>query len=217
VSSHTTKGHIDISARSALLVEAQRPPSGELLYAVRDGPGDPEKQPKLSDETKDLILKLTNAAGPENAALFKMLVESGEARWPLGATSPRTARRAAGHSVGVSVWASALTRSLAELLRPYRCNRICPFLPRDICVPFLGQRTRRHVVGPMSSTAFAQLAREMPPEGPAEPVQAILALSATHHTTPADTSQMLPSGSLMGLAGQLQVPRRCDLFVTLDH
>jgi hypothetical protein len=65
-------------------VEAQRPPSGELLYAVRDGPGDPEKQPKLSDETKDLILKLTNAAGPENAALFKMLVESGEAAMAPG-------------------------------------------------------------------------------------------------------------------------------------
>jgi hypothetical protein len=43
---------------------------------VRDVPGDPEMQPKLSDETKDLILKVTSAAGPENAALVKMLVES---------------------------------------------------------------------------------------------------------------------------------------------
>ena len=33
-------------------------------------------QPKLSDETKDLILKVASAAGPENAALVKMLVES---------------------------------------------------------------------------------------------------------------------------------------------
>jgi hypothetical protein len=33
-------------------------------------------QPKLSDETKDLILKVTIEATPENAALVRMLVES---------------------------------------------------------------------------------------------------------------------------------------------
>ena len=33
-------------------------------------------QPKLSDETKDLILRVTSTAGPKNAALVKMLVES---------------------------------------------------------------------------------------------------------------------------------------------
>jgi hypothetical protein len=45
---------------------------------------------------------------------------------------------------------------------------------------------------------FAQLARTMPLGSPTESVQAILALSAT---TPANTSQMPSSDSLMGLAG----------------
>ena len=55
---HILQKVISTSARSALLVEAQRPPSGELPYTVCDCPGDPEMQPKLSDETKDLILKV---------------------------------------------------------------------------------------------------------------------------------------------------------------
>jgi hypothetical protein len=32
--------------------------------------------PKLSDETKDLMAKVTIAAGPENAPLIRLLVES---------------------------------------------------------------------------------------------------------------------------------------------
>jgi hypothetical protein len=43
---------------------------------VRDIPGDLEMQPKLSEETKDLMMKVTIAAGTENSPLVNLLAES---------------------------------------------------------------------------------------------------------------------------------------------